>query len=61
MKQRNRKKIGIRAMRKLLNAWPYECYSRFKYLGWHGIGLVIVPGVNRFEDEGWMGGPSMEG
>lgn len=58
MKQRNRKKIGIRAMRKLLNAWPFECYSRFIYMGYLGIGIVIVPGVNRFEDEGWMGGPS---
>lgn len=60
MKQRNRKKIGIRAMRKLLNAWPFECYTRFLYMGYLGIGIVIVPGVNRFEDKGWMDGPSME-
>ena len=60
MKQRDRKKIGIRAMRKLLNSWPFECYARFIYMGYLGIGIVIVPGVNRFEDKGWMGGPSME-
>lgn len=70
MKQRNRKKIGIRAMRKLLstramrklwNAWPHGCHAHFKYLGFHGIGLVMGAGAIRNEDEGWMSGPSMEG
>ena len=60
MKQRNRKKIGVRVMRKMLKNWRYECYSRFMYLGWQGIGLVVVPGINGQECVGYMGSASQE-
>ena len=40
MKQRNRKKIGIRAMRKLLNAWRYSRPATFIYLWPLGMALT---------------------
>lgn len=52
MKQRCRKKIGVRAMRTLLNAWRsrYDCYTRFLYFGVCGIGFAIVPSSKSYDE-----------
>lgn len=41
MKQRNRKKIGVRVMRKLLKSWRYEYSPMFVYLKRHGLLITL--------------------